>query len=147
MLLTDLPYQKAKREVEAFVSRHGFEYLTDVNFLVESMGGDIGDTFLFIHWEYKIVFAYRFGQKIKVLYGRQLKELFCEKIYEIDRKYGGRRDCIFLSKSNHPLMIALASVDIDKLMKAVNQPKPKIRKRKKGKLNEYSDNDFEAPVA
>ncbi len=106
-------YFRAQDEVHGLMVSCGFEKVGDVNFLFERFNTDWGDAVLYVNWQYKILVAYRFGNPVKVLYGRELKPEFVEKILSIDKKYGADGRWL-ISHGNKELRIAVASYFIEK---------------------------------
>lgn len=101
-------YLLAAEEVYRVMLACGFERAGDVNFLMEQFSTDWGDAVLYVHWEERILVAYRFGNPLQVLCGRSLKPEFVEKILSIDRKYGANGKWV-ISHTNKDLLMAVTS--------------------------------------
>jgi len=106
-------YFRAQEDVNNLMISCGFEKVGDVNFLVEQFNTDWGDAVLYVSWQHKILVAYRFGNPMKVLYGRELKPEFVEKILDIDKKYGADERWL-ISRGNKELRIAVTSYFLNK---------------------------------
>ena len=106
-------YLKAQDEVTRLMSANGFERAGNVNFLIEHFDTDWGDAALYVNWEQKILVAYRFGNPMKVLYGREPRKEFMEKVADIDARYGANGRWI-ISHANKELAVAVTSYFMNK---------------------------------